>query len=257
MSSNSIHPTATVSPNAELDPTAVVGPGAVIEADVSIGPNTEIGPHAIIRQYTTIGAGNRIDAHVVIGGVPQHLAWEGGKSSVVIGDNNTFRECSTVHRAFVEDAETRIGSNCLFMAYAHVGHDCIIADNVILTNLTQLGGHVEIGNNAVMGGFSGAHQFTRVGAFCMVAGQAGLRKDALPYSMIGGSPVRHYRLNRLGLRRSGITGDRYRAIEAAFRAIRAGDREFADIESTPEIEFLREWLATKSKYGVYGFIDRR
>ena len=257
MTTNTIHPTAIVSPDAELDPTVVVGPGAIVESNVSIGANTEIGAYSIIRQHTTIGANNRIDAHVVIGGLPQHTAWDGAETSDVIGDNNTLREFVTVHRAYEEGAETRIGSNCLFMAYAHVGHDCIVGDNVTLTNVTQLGGHVEVGNNAVMGGASGAHQFTRIGAFCMVAAHIVLKKDALPYSVIGGEPVRHYRLNRIGLRRNGVTGDRFRAIESAFRAIRYGDREFSGIETTPEVEYLRDWVGTKSKYGVYGFVGGR
>ncbi len=254
MTSNAIHPTAIVSPDADIDPTVTIGPGAIVEADVTIGPNTEIGAYSILRRYTTIGADNRIDSHVVIGGLPQHTAWDGEKSSVVIGDNNTIREFSTIHRSFKEGDETRIGSNCLFMAYAHVGHDCIVGDNVILTNVTQLGGHVEIGNNAIMGGASGAHQFTRVGAFCMVAAHIVLKKDALPYSVIGGEPVRHYRLNRIGLKRNGIDGERFRAVEAAFRAIRGGDLEFEHVETTPEIEYLRDWVGTKSKYGLYGFV---
>ena len=257
MTKNTIHPSAIVSPDAELDPTVVVGPGAIIESNVSVGAGTEIGAYSIIRQHTSIGANNRIDAHVVIGGLPQHTAWDGAESSVVIGDGNTFREFATVHRAYAEGAETRIGSNCLFMAYVHIGHDCIVGDNVIMTNVTQLGGHVEVGNNAVMGGASGAHQFTRIGAFCMVAAHIVLKKDALPYSVIGGEPVRHYRLNRIGLKRNGIDGDRFRAVESAFRAIRGGDREFADIETTPEIEYLRGWVGTKSKYGVYGFAGGR
>ena len=256
MTSNAIHPTAIVSPDANIDPTVTIGPGAIIEADVTIGPNTEIGAYSIVRQYTTIGANNQIDSQVVIGGLPQHTAWDGAKTSVVIGDNNTIREFSTIHRAYAEGAETRIGSNCLFMAYAHVGHDCIVGDNVILTNVTQLGGHVEVGNNAIMGGASGAHQFTRIGAFCMVAAHIVLKKDALPYSIIGGEPVRHYRLNRVGLKRNGIDGDRFRAIESAFRAIRGGDREFPDVEATPEIDYLREWLDAESKFGLYGFVGR-
>ena len=257
MTSSEIHPTAIVSSDANLDPTVTVGPSAIVEGDVTIGPNTTIGAYSIIREYTTIGADNRIDAHVVIGGLPQHTAWKGEKSSVVIGDNNEFREFVTIHRSFQEGAETRIGSNCMLMAYAHVGHDCIVGDNVILTNVTQLGGHVEIGNNAIMGGASGAHQFTRVGAFCMVAAHIVLKKDALPYSIIGGEPVRHYRLNRIGLKRNGIDGDRFRAVESAFRAIRGGDLEFQDVETTPEIEYLRDWVGTKSKYGLYGFVGQK
>ena len=255
LTSTAIHTTAIVSPDADVDSTVTVGPGALIEADVAIGPNTEVGAYSIVRRYTTIGANNRIDAQVVIGGLPQHTAWDGAKSSVVIGDDNTIREFSTIHRGYAEGGQTRIGSNCLLMAYSHVGHDCIVGDNVILTNVAQLGGHVEVGDNAIMGGASGAHQFTRVGAFCMVAAHIVLKKDALPYSIIGGEPVRHYRLNRIGLKRNGIDGDRFRALESAFRALRGGDREFVDVETTPEIEYLRNWVGRKSKYGLYGFVD--
>ena len=254
MTQSSIHPTAIVSPEANLDPSVIVGPGAIVEADVNIGRDTEIGPYSIIRRFSTIGAENRIDAHVVIGGPPQHTAWDGADSSVVIGDGNLIREFATIHRAFIEGAETRIGSNCLLMAYAHVGHDCVVGDNVILTNATQIGGHVEIGNNVVIGAAAGAHQFTRIGAFCMVAAHTALRKDALPYSVVGGDPVRHYRVNRIGLKRNGIEGDRFRAVEAAYRAIRKGDRTLSDAPDTVEIEYLRAWLGAQSKYGLYGFV---
>ena len=258
MTSSNIHPAAIVSPDAEIHPSVTIGPGAIVEANVRVGPNTDIGAYSIIRRHTTIGAGNNIDAQVVIGGLPQHTAWDGAESSVVIGDNNTIREFATIHRAYIEGAETRIGSHCLLMAYAHVGHDCILGDNVILTNAAQLGGHVEVGNNAVFGGASGAHQFTRIGAFCMVAAHIVLKKDALPYSVIGGEPVRHYRLNRIGLKRNGIDGDRFRAVESAFRAIRQGDRGFAEIPLTDEVAYLRDWVDAKSKYGIYGFVsDRR
>jgi UDP-N-acetylglucosamine acyltransferase len=119
----------------------------------------------------------------------------------------------------------------------------------------MLGGHVEVGNNVVMGGMAGAHQFTRIGAFCMVAACTPLRKDALPYTIIGGTPVRHYRLNAVGLKRNGITGDRYRALEAAFRRLRSGDRTLEGVPDTEEVAYLRDWLAVRSKYGHYGFVS--
>ncbi len=143
------------------------------------------------------------------------------------------------------------------MTGAHVGHDCLVGDNVILTNNVILGGHVEVGSHVVMGGLAGIHQFVRIGAFCMVAGHIALRKDALPFSVIGGTPVRHYRLNSIGLRRNGIDGDRYRALESAFRAIRSGDKSLEGLPDTEEILNLREWLAKKSKYGLYGFAGAR
>lgn len=251
------HPTAIISRDAVLDPSVDVGPGVVIEADVEIGAGTRIGPYAVIRQFSRIGRDNRIDAHAVIGGEAQHTGYDGSETWVTIGDNNVFREFVTINRAYEPGAETRIGSNCFFMTGAHVGHDSSVGDNVILTNNATLAGHVEVGRNVVMGGMSAAHQFTRIGPYCMVAGYAPLRKDALPFTIIGGTPVRHYRLNAIGLKRNGITGDRYRALEQAFRAMRSGDRTLDGLPETEEICFLRDWLAVKTKYGAYGFVTGR
>lgn len=252
-----VHPTANVSQDATVDSSVRIGPGAVIEGDSHIGPNTIIGPYAIIRRFTHIGANNLIDAHAVIGGAPQHLGYDGSETWVTIGDNNTIREYVTINRAYEHEAETRVGSNCYLMTGAHIGHDCVVADNVILTNNVALGGHVEVGSHVVMGGLAAAHQFVRIGAFCMVAGHIALRKDTLPFTIVGGTPVRHYRLNSIGLRRNGIVGDRYQALEKAFRAIRNGDKSLEDLPDTKEILNLREWLSVRSKYGLYGFAGRR
>lgn len=256
MSNSLVHPTAVVHEGATLGAEVCIGPGAVIESDVHIGAGTTIGPYAIIRQFTRIGENNRIDAHAVIGGEPQHMAYDGSETWVTIRDNNVLREFVTVNRAYEPGAETRIGSNCFLMTAAHVGHDCVVGDNVIMTNNATLGGHAEVGDNVVMGGLAAAHQFTRIGRFCMVAAHTPLRKDALPYTVIGGNPIRHYRLNSIGLRRSGVTGERYRALEAAFRALRDGNRTLDGVHETEEVRYLREWLAVKSKYGCYGFLHR-
>lgn len=252
-----IHSSASVAAGAQLGAGVRIGPGAVIEDSVSIGDGTEIGPHAVVRAYTRIGRNNRIDAHAVIGGRPQHTAWDGAETWVEIGDDNDIREFVTINRAFVAGATTRIGSGCLLMAYAHVGHDCTVGDRVILTNAAQLGGHVDVGRNAVFGGHSGAHQFTRIGAYCMVGAQTVLRKDALPFTLIGGEPVRHYRLNRVGLRRNGFDRDRYRAVEAAFRRLRDGDRSLDGVPATDDIHYLRTWLEADSRFGIYGFATGR
>ncbi len=248
-----VHPSAIISPGARIDPSVEIGPGAIVEDDVEIGPGTTIGPYAIIRQFTRIGARNRIDAHAVIGGLPQHTGYDGSETCVVIGNDNVMREYVTINRAYSPGAATRIGSNCYFMTSIHVGHDCVIGDRVILTIGVMLGGHSEVGDNAVFGGGAGSHQFTRIGAFCMVGAFVPLKKDALPYSIIGGTPVRHYRLNAVGLRRSGVTGERYKALEQAFRALKSGDRQLTDVPDTDETRYLRDWLAVKSRYGVYGF----
>ncbi len=253
MNESTIHPTAVVSDEAVIGPGASIGPGVVIAANVEIGANCSFGPHAVVHQHTRMGDSNTVSAHAVLGGEPQHAGYDGSDTSVVIGDNNVFREFVTVNRAYLPGAETRIGSNCLFMANTHVGHDTIVGNNVVLTNAALLAGHVEVGDNVVMGAAAGAHQFLRIGSFSMVGGYAPLRKDVLPYCLIGGTPVRHYRLNTVGLRRNGIKGDRYRALEQAFKALRDGNRSLDDVPDTEEVLSLREWLSVKSKYGHYGF----
>jgi len=251
-----IHPTAIVSDDADLDASVQVGPGAVVEGNVTVGAGTSVGPYAIVREFTRIGNNNTIDAHAVIGGEAQHTGYDGSETWVVIGDNNVMREYVTINRAYYPGAETRVGSNCFFMTSAHVGHDCIVEDNVVLTNNATLAGHVEVGRNVIIGGLSAAHQFLRIGPYCMVAGCVALRKDALPYTLVGGAPVRHYRLNTIGLRRNGVTGERYRALEQAFRALRDGAKTLDDVAQTEEVRFLQDWLAVDSKYGRYGFATR-
>jgi UDP-N-acetylglucosamine acyltransferase len=250
---STIHKTAIVSKNSKIHPTATIGPYAVVEGDVEIGARTVLGPHAIVRQFTRIGEDNIIDPNAIIGGLPQHAGYDGSETWVIVGSNNVFRESVTVNRAFHPGGATRIGSGCFLMANAHVGHDCVVEDNTTLTNGVVLGGHVEVGRNATMGGYAGAHQFVRVGGYSMVGGYIPLRKDALPFMTIGGEPIRHYRLNSIGLRRSGIRKERFRALETAFRAIRNGDKSLKEIPDTEEIIYLRDWLKSESKYGVYGF----
>jgi UDP-N-acetylglucosamine acyltransferase len=257
MDNDSIHPTAIVSGEAHIEPGVEIGPYAVIEDQVRIGAGTRIGAHAVIRRFSSIGRDNFIDAHAVIGGNPQHTKFDESDTGVEVGDNNVIREGVTIHRAFVPGKKTRVGSNCFLMAYSHVGHDCLVADNVTLTNNVVLGGHVEIGDSAIMGGCSGAHQFVRIGALSMVAGFVPLRKDVLPFTLVGGDPVRHYRLNTIGLRRNGVDKERYRTLEAAFRALRKGDKNFAELPQTEDLACLRKWLSVKSKYGCYGFVDNK
>ncbi|MCH5375218.1 MAG: acyl-ACP--UDP-N-acetylglucosamine O-acyltransferase [Planctomycetes bacterium] len=257
MNDTLIHPTAIISRDAVLQPGVRVGPGAVIEGGVEIDAATVIGPYAIIHSQTRIGANNVIGAHAVIGGDPQHAAYAGSDSFVEIGNDNVLREFVTVNRAFEPGAATRIGSNCFLMTGVHVGHDCTVGDNATFTTNVLLAGHVEVGHHVVMGGGSVSHQFIRIGSYCMVAGFVPLRKDALPFTLVGGSPVRHYRLNTIGLRRNGITGDRYRALESAFRSLRAGDRSLDGVPDTEEVKYLRQWLSVRSKYGQYGFLTRK
>ena len=255
MSKPDIHPTAVVSAHAQLADGVVVGPYAIIHDHVHIGENSRIGPHAVIHDYVRMGAGNRVHAHAVIGDLPQDISFDPALETwVEMGDGNTLREAATIHRGSAASPCTRLGSNCYLMVNAHVGHDCIIGDGVILTINSAIGGHVEIGDNVVVGGGVAVHQFCRIGRNAMVAGFIALRKDVLPFTMIAGAPPRHYRLNSVGLRRAGIKGDRYRVLEQAYRAVRAGDKSLQHVESTAEVAYLREWLSQDSKRGLSAFL---
>ena len=249
----SIHPTALVADGARLADDVVIGPYCVIEDGVEIGSGTSVGAHSVIYSGTRIGRDNRIHAHVILGDVPQHSAFKPGtRSHLVIGDGNSIRELVTMHRALYSEAATIIGNNGLFMSESHVAHDCIIGNHVVLTTHSAFGGHVEVGDHAVIGGIVGIHQFCRIGAYAIIAAATLVRKDVLPFTMLGGSPARHYRLNTIGLRRNGISGERYRAIERAFRQLRAGDE--CEFSGTAELDYLQQWLAQPSKRGLSGFL---
>lgn len=255
MSEPDIHATAIVSAQARLAPGVRVGPFAVIHDHVEIGADTTIGPHCVVHDYVRMGAGNRVHAHAVIGDLPQDVSFDPSVETWVdIGDANTLREGVIIHRATTPGEATRLGSNGYMMAYTHLGHDCNVGDKVIITINTVVGGHVEIGDNAVIGGTVAVHQFCRIGRFAMVAGFIAVRKDVLPYTMIAGDPARHYRLNSVGLRRSGIKGDRYRTLEQAYRAVKSGDKVLQGIAGSEEVEHLRKWLAVDSRRGLSGFL---
>ena len=253
MTDATIHPTALVADGAELARDVRVGPYAVIEDRVTIGEGCVIDPHAVIHSHARIGARNRIHAHAVIADTPQDYSFSGEPTEVEIGDDNIIREGVTIHRSTEIETPTRVGNHCFLMAYSHVAHGCQVADKVILTNNVMLAGHVQVGDGAIIGGGTAVHQFCRVGASTMVAGMAGILKDILPFSMAKGAPALHYRLNTIGLKRAGIVGARYRALEAAFRALRAGAQPELD-DSTPELEVLGRWLAVSSKRGLAGFV---
>ena len=207
----------------------------------------------MIRRFTRIGERNRLGPYAVLGGEPQHKAYDGSETWLTIGDDNEIKEFAIISRAFEPGGETRIGSNCLLMGLIHIAHDCVLGDHVTMTNQAVCAGHVEVGSGTVFSGSAGAHQFVRIGRLCMLGPNVVLRKDVLPFSIAAESPARHYRLNSVGLKRNGITGNRYRALEQAFRALRKGDRELTDVPDTEETRYLREWLAGDSRFGILPF----
>jgi UDP-N-acetylglucosamine acyltransferase len=250
-----IHPTAYIASDAVLGDQVTVGPFAVIESGVELGDNCQIGAHAVIQRYVKMGCGNILHPHAVLGDLPQDTSFKAETVSwLLIGDNNVFREGFTAHRASKERGETRIASGCYFMNNSHVAHDCSIGSNTIFANNVAIGGHVEVGNNVFMGGAVVVHQFCRIGSFAIVQGTTGLNMDVIPFTLIGGRPARHYRLNTIGLRRAGITGERYKVLESAFRLLK-NKHPLDNLEETPELLQLKNWLAVKSKRGTHGFIE--
>lgn len=252
---HNIHPTAYIAKDAILGDDCIIGPFAVIESGVEIGANCQVGAHAVIQPYVRMGDGNILHAHAVLGDLPQDVGFKPETVSwLSIGDDNVFREGFTAHRATKEHGETRIGSGCYFMNNSHVAHDCSIGNKTIFANNVAIGGHVEIGNNVFMGGAVVAHQFCRIGSYAIVQGTTGLNMDVIPFMLIGGRPARHYKLNTVGLRRAGITGERYNVLSAAFRLLK-NKKSLETLEETEELKLLKDWLAVKSKRGVHGFID--
>ena len=199
-----IHPTATVDPGAELSPGVRVGPHAVIAAHTRIGAGTRIGPHAIIEEWTALGRDCRVHPGAVLGGVPQDRHFKGERSYLRIGDRVVLREYVSVSRATGEDEETTIGDDTQMLAYSHAGHNCRIGRDVIITNFTQLSGHVVVEDRAVFSGMAGVIQFARIGTLAMVTGLTRILKDVPPYMLVEGDPLRLVTINRVGLKRAGV-----------------------------------------------------
>jgi UDP-N-acetylglucosamine acyltransferase len=216
----SIHETAIISSEASIAEGVTIGAYTIIEGKVTIGADTEIGPHCVIRGDTTIGERNKIFQFVSVGEDPQDKKYAGEHTRLLIGNGNTIREFCTLNRGTSQDnCETRLGDNNWLMAYVHVAHDCIIGNETIFANNVTLAGHVTVGDYAIWGGFSGAHQFVRVGAHAFLANNAAVAKDVPPYVMAAGQPAAPRGINIEGLKRRGFDTDQTRSIKDAFRLL--------------------------------------
>ena len=202
-----IHDFADVSPKAELAEGVHVGSGAVIGPDVIVGPNTRIGQNVIIEGKVKIGSNNKIFPGACIGLEPQDLKYKGDHTDVLIGDNNIFREYTTINRATFGGEKTIIGSQNLLMAYTHLGHNCEIGNNVVIANSVQIAGHVSVEDRAVIGGCLGIHQFVHIGYLAMVGGMTRVDRDVPPYCLAEGHPGRIRGLNKVGIKRKNLHKD--------------------------------------------------
>ena len=215
-----IHPTALIAEGARLDPSVSVGPYAVIGANVTIGANTTIGAHCVIEGHTTLGQDNRVFQFASLGGAPQDKKYAGEPTRLVIGDRNTVREFCTFNTGTTQDdGVTRIGDDNWIMAYVHIAHDCVVGNQTILANNATLAGHVQIGDYAIIGGLTGLHQFTQVGAHVMAGFASHISQDVPPFKMVDGNPLAVRGLNLEGLRRRGFSPERLSAIKQMHRLL--------------------------------------
>ena len=215
-----IHSTAVVDPGACLDDDVVVGAYSVIGAGVSLGAGCVVGPHVVIDGDTKIGRMNRFHPFASIGGAPQDKKYQGEPTSLVIGDGNTFRESVTVNRGTAQDkGATRIGNDNWIMAYVHVAHDCIVGDHTIFANSTNLAGHVQVGDWAILGGCTQVHQFCKIGAHAMTGAGTVVLHDIPPYVMTAGNSASAHGLNSEGLKRRGFSAQRIQVLRHAYKLL--------------------------------------
>ena len=209
----------SIHPDAQIGKDVVIGPFVTIEEDVIIGDGTRIDSNASILKGSRIGKNCHICSGAVIGGEPQDLKFRGEYSTAEIGDNTTIREYVTVNRGTASRGKTVIGSNCLIMAYTHVAHDCILKNNIIVANATQIAGEVEIDDFATVGGGTLMHQFSKIGAHVMIQGGSHINKDIPPFAIVGRIPTVFAGVNLIGLRRRGYTAEQIENIQNIYRIL--------------------------------------
>ena len=247
-----IHPAAIVDAGAKLADDVEIGPYTVIGEHVEIGAGTTVGSHAVITGHTRIGAHNRIFHFVSLGEAPQDKKYAGEPTRLEIGDHNVIREFCTFNIGTVQDqGVTRIGSHNWVMAYVHIAHDCVVGDNTIFANNASLAGHAEIGDWAILGGFTGVHQFCKVGAHVITGISSVVFKDIPPYIMAAGQPAAPHGLNSEGLKRRGFSAEALSALKRAYKILyregntlaEAQSKLVAEAETHAEVRLLLDFLS--------------
>ena len=227
-----IHDTAIISETAKLGDNVEIGAYSIIGPNVKISNNTKIHSHVNITGNTSIGTGNEIFPFSSIGTPPQDLKYKGEKNSLIIGDNNKFREYVNINPGTEQGGGvTKIGNNNLFMVYCHVAHDCTVSNNVVLANNVQVGGHVSIQNNAIIGGSCAVHQFSRIGESSMIGGMTGVLSDVIPFGLSLGNRNNLAGLNLIGLRRAKVSNENIKIIQEAYNIIFKSSNFRSNIEN--------------------------
>src|SRR5512133_1679581 len=248
---------AFIHPEAKIGNDVIVEPFAYIAGDVIIGDGTWVGPNATILDGARIGKNCKIFPSAVLSGIPQDLKFRGEQSTAEIGDNTTLRECATVNRGTAAVGRTVVGNNCLLMAYSHVGHDCLIKDNVIIGNSTALAGEVNVDDWAILSAGTMVHQFSHIGGHVMIGGAAKVRTDVPPYIKADRDPLSYMGLNSVGLTRRGFGKERIDEIHEIYRAIyqkgmnisQALDYVEKEFKSSVDRDYILEFIR-KSERGI-------
>jgi len=246
-----IHPHTYIHPNAKLATNVKVDPFSVIHQNVEIGEGTWIGSNVTIMEGARIGKNCRIFPGAVIAAIPQDLKFEGENTTVEIGNNTTIREFVTINRGSKDKWVTKVGDNCLIMAYSHIAHDCVVGNNCIMSNNTQMAGHVVMGDYAILAGMCAIHQFVQIGQHSFVSGGSLVSKDVPPYIKAGRTPLSYAGVNSVGLKRRGFSLDRINEILDIYRIIYN-----KNLNTTQALNFIEEELpATDERDEIVTFIQ--
>lgn len=257
MSDPQIHPTAIVDAKAQIGAGTVIGPYCVIAAEVTLGPGCWLQHHVTLCGPMQAGARNKFYAYCSIGQQTQDLKYQAEPTYLEIGEENTFREFVTINRSTSSSGKTRVGSCGNFLAYSHVGHDCTVGDSVIFSNNGTLAGHVQVGDNAVIGGLTAVHQFCRIGRFAITGGCSKIVQDVPPFMIADGNPAKVRGINLIGLERKGFPAENLKPIKEAFRLIyrsklntrQAIEAMRKDLPQNEEIAEIVEFIE-KSERGI-------
>ncbi len=254
--SGGVHATAIISPKAELADDVTVGPYSIIGDDVEIASGSSIGSHVVINGPTAIGRDNTIYQFASIGDDPQDKKYDNEPTRLIIGDRNTIREYCTLSRGTAQDrGETRIGDDNWIMAYVHIAHDCVVGSNCVMANNATLAGHVHLGDWAICGGFTGVHQFCRIGAHAFLGMFSSINRDVPAYTMVAGQPVEPKGINAEGLKRRGFSSEAISNIRNAYRIVyrqgkklaQAMDEISALVDAQPELGVFLESLRSSER----------
>ena len=250
-----IHPSTVIHPNARIGADCEIGPFCVIGADVTLGDRCNLHSHVVIDGHTTLGSGNQIFPFASIGLKSQDLKWKGGLTKTSIGDNNTFRESVTVHSATGEGGCTIVGSNNHILAYCHIAHDCRLGNNIIMSNVGTLAGHVIVEDYAIVGGLAAIHQFCRIGKMSIIGGCSKVVQDVPPFMLVDGNPGQTRTVNKVGLERNGVGEEVQAAIRQAYKILfregltisNALIKIEAELPKSPELEHLLNFCRTTER----------